>query len=162
MLSKTLLSAALLIFASTSQAARTFEKDIKISDGTGGELTIHSEGSMDNENSTHLSEGAFRTFRLNPGQPGTIDGFINREAIRDSDVADITYDADLTLSGAPANGSTTPRTTKVVFSDLKVQRSEEGVSFIGVIYVDGNAVDANAAPRWVRGMVARLARLFRL
>ena len=163
MFSKSLLSIALLVLAATANAALTFDKSVTVADGQGGQYAAHTTGSRGGETSARLSEATFTAFHPGADRPATVDGFINREANRDGDVADVSYDGNLTLANLGNDPAGTPRPAITIqFTDLLVHRGEEGVTLEGTVIVNGTSFDANAAPRVVRGIVVRLIGLFAL
>lgn len=163
MFSKSFWSIALLVLASTANAALTFDKSVTVADGQGGQFAAHSTGSLGGETGSRLTESNFTAFHPGADRPATVDGFINRDASHDGDVIDVSYDGNLTLANLGNDPAGAPRPPiSIQFTDLLVHRSPDGVTLEGTVIVNGTSVDANAVPRLVRGIVVRLIGLLAL
>ena len=166
---KTLIASALLIAASTASAGFEYTRDTTVRDELNGQFRMTAAGVIGEEDGTRLAEGRFINFHPRNEATNVLDGTVTREAIRDGDMVTVSYDGSLThTAAAPGNGSGSgngnpqSRTTTIAFTDLTVERAEEGVTIAGSVLVNGQSVDAAALPRPIKAVIVNALRLFRL
>lgn len=162
---KSILASALLLTCSLANAGFEYTRSTTIRDELGGSFTMSAAGTLDEENATRLAEGAYSNFHFRNDAAAVLNGSATREAARDGDLVVVTYDGNLTLvtTGTPTGGSAPQsRTTTIAFTDLTVERAEEGSTISGAVLVNGQSVDAAALPRPIKAAIVNALRLFRL
>jgi len=160
MLSRLLLGLGLFAIASVSQAGFNFDKTLSINDGQGGQFQSHSSGDVAADSGTNVSNGTFTHFHPRAESTATIDGTLDREAVRDGELRDVSYDGNLVLIGDASSGPAA--TLTLVFNDLVVHRDGDGATLSGNITINGRELPAESTPRRVRAILLRLVGLFRL
>ncbi len=162
---KTILASALFIVASTAQAGFEYTRDTTVRDELNGQFRMTAAGVIGEEDGSRLAEGRYTNFHPRNEATNVLDGTVTREAFRDGDMVAVSYDGNLTLTtAATGNGSGNPqsRTTTIAFTDLTIERAEEGVTISGSVLVNGQSVDAAALPRPIKAVIVNALRLFRL
>lgn len=162
---KTMLATAFLLTSTLANAGFEYTRSTTIRDELGGSFSMSAAGTLGEEDATRLAQGAYTNFHIRNDASAVLNGNATREAARDGDLVVVTYDGNLTLvTTGTATGSTTPqsRTTTIVFTDLTVERAEEGSTISGTVLVNGQSVDASALPRPIKAAIVNALRLFRL
>jgi hypothetical protein len=160
MFKKTLLALALAA-VSIGASAMTFERTTTIKDDFNGRIVVQAAGTLGDENGSRVSEARFSNFHPRT-QDRWADGTVSREAVRDGELVTVTYDGALTLSGNASIGNGNPQQLAISFVDLKiVKNAEEGPDLQGQLVVNGQTIDAAAAPAQVRAVLLGLLRFFK-
>lgn len=160
MFKETLLALALAA-VSIGASAMTFERTTTIKDDFNGRIVVQAAGTLGDENGSRVSEARFSNFHPRT-QDRWADGTVSREAVRDGELVTVTYDGALTLSGNASSGNGNPQQLAISFVDLKiVKNAEEGPDLQGQLVVNGQTIDAAAAPAQVRAVLLGLLRFFK-
>lgn len=162
---KSALFSTLLLASTLAHAGFEYTRSTTIRDELGGTFTMSAAGTLGEENATRAAEGAFANFHLRNDASAVLSGGATREAARDGDLVVVTYDGNLSLvtTATPsAGGAPQSRTTTIVFTDLTVERAEEGSTIAGTVIVNGQSVDATALPRAIKAAIVNALRFFRL
>ncbi|MGD9583454.1 MAG: hypothetical protein AB7V26_07265 [Lysobacterales bacterium] len=157
---KLLLGLGLFAIASVSEAGFSFDKTLSINDGQGGQFVSHSTGEVGADAGNTVSNGTFSQFHPRAESSASINGTLDRQAVRDGEVRDVSYDGNLVLSGDASTGTAT--TLTLLFDDLVVHHDPDGVVLTGTVNVNGRDVPAASLPRPIRATLVRLVGLFRL
>lgn len=166
---KTILATTLLLAATTASAGFEYTRDTTVRDELNGQFRMTAAGTIGDEDGTRLAEGRYINFHPRNDASAVLDGTVTREAIRDGELVTISYDGTLSHTATATgngsgngNGNPQTRTTVIAFTDLTVERAEEGVTVSGQVTVNGQTVDASALPRPIKAIIVNALRLFRL
>jgi hypothetical protein len=166
MIRKSLAFACLLLGASGAQAAFNYSDSGTVSDEFNGSIKIDRSGVADHEAGTQVANAHFVNFHPR-GESAVVDGTLTRNYERDGELVTVGFAGNLTVtvgSGNNGNGSGNgqARQATIVFTDLAIERGDEGRSVSGQLTINGQTVDASHSPREIRALLIGLARLISL
>ena len=162
-----LLLACLLLGAfGSAQAAFEYQDSGTVTDEFNGSIKIDRSGVIDREAGTQVASAHLVNFHPR-GEQAVVDGALTRNYERDGELVTVSFAGNLTVALAGTgngngNGNGQGQSFAISFTDLTIDRGEEGRSLSGQISVNGQAVDAGHAPRPVRALLLGLFRLISL
>jgi hypothetical protein len=150
--------AALLAFSASSQAI-TFNKEVTVADGRGGQMVAVTSGDLSSAGAARSTDASFRNFQ--PQADGaSINGALNREFRRDGRDSESVLNGSLTVT--PGANAQNPQVLNIVIADLRVLREGDGPQLSGSITVNGQTVPADRLPKPLRALLRRLVGLTQL
>jgi len=164
-----LLLACLLLGAfGPAHAAFNYQDSGTVSDEFNGSIKIDRTGVADRDAGTQVASAHFVNFHPR-GAQAVVDGSLTRSYERDGELITVSFAGNLTVTIAGTgngngngNGNGQAQQLAIVFTDLTVERGEEGKSVSGQVTINGQVVDAGHAPRPVRALLLALFHLVSL
>lgn len=149
------LGLASLMIAGGARADFSIDRETTLGDDYGGQLHAVTAGTLASEGGERSTVATFSNFHPR-AEATTVDGQITRHFTRVDEEATRTYNGDLNIVSAVAEGD--PRTLTLHFEQLTVTRNDEGASLSGTLVVNDHSIDAAQAPGMVKAIVLRLIR----
>jgi hypothetical protein len=167
MIRTSIVFACLLLAAGNgAQAAFTYSDSGTVGDEFNGSIKIDRNGVADREAGTQVANAHLVNFHPR-GAQAVVDGTLTRNYERDGELVTVTFAGNLTVTVAAGNngngnGNGEGRQATIAFTDLTIERGEEGKTVSGQLIINGESVDASHSPREIRALLLGLARLISL
>ena len=166
MIGKSFVFACLLLGAWNAHAAFNYQDSGTVSDEFNGSIKIDRTGVADRDAGTQIANAHFVNFHPR-GEQAVVDGTLTRNYDREGELVTVAFAGNLTVKLAGSgngngNGNGQSQQLAIAFTDLTVERGEEGRSVSGQVTINGQTVDAGHAPRPVRALLLALFHLVSL
>ncbi|MDX2301048.1 MAG: hypothetical protein NW204_15100 [Xanthomonadaceae bacterium] len=144
-----------LLLAGGARADFTLDRETTLGDDFGGQFHSVTTGTLAAEGAQRDTVATFSNFHPR-AEATTVDGQISRHFERIEEQAARTYDGDLSIVTAVAEGE--PRSLTLRFEALTVTRGDDGATLSGTLVVNDQSIDAAQTPGVVKAILLRLIR----
>lgn len=149
---------ALTLGTTVASAELSIERNISITDDTGGTLVMLSIGTRDDLGGESSTTASFTNFQAAPDRR-RVAGEVVRERVRSAQRVQTTYNGGLEIF-SPATDERDERVDTLVFENLTVVREGENPELSGSVIYNGQMLEAAKLPRPALRMLARALRFF--
>lgn len=146
-----------LLAAGSARADFTLTRDTTLADSYGGQMTAHTDGSLSPEAGERDTVVTFTQFHPNR-QEVFVDGEISRAYDRSDESVSRVFNGSISISNTALAAEQPGALTRIVFTDLRIERGDDGATLSGTLQVNDHSIDAAEAPLAVKRILLRLFR----
>jgi len=152
--------ALFLAFSATAASAElSIEREVSVTDGTGGTLVMLTLGVRDELGGESTTTATFSDFQAASNRR-RVAGKVVRERMSTAERAETTYNGTLEIV-KPATEEKNERMDRLVFENLTLARDGDGPEISGQVIFNGEMREAADLPRSALRTLARALRFFR-